>query len=66
MNGVGTATFTYIPKYSGRATFIAKFYSKELDDVDGFLAFEVDPRPEDMIMTTTYDSDGYIRRASIY
>lgn len=66
MNGVGTAIFRYIPKYSGRGTFLAKFYSKELDDVDGFLAFEVDPRPEDRIITTTYDSDGYVRRSSIY
>lgn len=28
---------------------VCKFFSKELDDVDGFLAYEVLPRPEDVI-----------------
>lgn len=66
VNGTGTAIFKYLPKYAGRATFIAKFHSKDLDDVDGFLAFEINPRPEDMVITTTFDSDGYVRRTSIY
>lgn len=64
--GTASATFRYLPRFSGRATFIAKFYSKELDDVDGFLAFEIQPRPEDIIVGTTYHSNGYIRRPSIY
>ncbi|KFB35768.1 hypothetical protein ZHAS_00002672 [Anopheles sinensis] len=45
-------TFTMIPPYSGRLTIAAKFTSKELDDVDGFLAFLANPRPEDIIMET--------------
>jgi transglutaminase 1 len=51
--GVGETaehTFMFTPPYSGRATLVAKFTSKELDDVDGFLAFEVHPRDEDVIM----------------
>ncbi|XP_049279486.1 annulin-like isoform X1 [Anopheles funestus] len=43
-------TFTMTPPYSGRMTLAAKFTSKELDDVDGFLAFIAHPRPEDIIM----------------
>uniref|UniRef100_A0A182NEW6 protein-glutamine gamma-glutamyltransferase n=1 Tax=Anopheles dirus TaxID=7168 RepID=A0A182NEW6_9DIPT len=43
-------TFTMTPPYSGRLTLAAKFTSKELDDVDGFLAFIAHPRPEDIIM----------------
>ncbi|XP_041780647.1 annulin isoform X3 [Anopheles merus] len=42
-------TFTMTPPYSGRLTLAAKFTSKELDDVDGFLAFLAHPRPEDII-----------------
>ncbi|XP_057325796.1 annulin-like isoform X1 [Microplitis mediator] len=33
--------FSMIPKFSGRSTIVAKFYSKELDDVDGFVNFMV-------------------------
>ncbi|XP_055590397.1 annulin-like isoform X2 [Uranotaenia lowii] len=45
-------TFTLTPQFVGRASIAAKFTSKELDDVDGFLAYEIDPRPEDIIMET--------------
>ncbi|XP_014213359.1 annulin isoform X2 [Copidosoma floridanum] len=37
--------FSMYPEYEGRATIAAKFYSKELDDVDGFVNFTVQPRP---------------------
>ncbi|XP_065095331.1 annulin-like isoform X1 [Ochlerotatus camptorhynchus] len=46
-------TFSLTPEFAGRATIAAKFTSKELDDVDGFLAFEAKPRPEDVLMETT-------------
>ncbi|XP_058452172.1 annulin isoform X1 [Malaya genurostris] len=46
-------TFSMTPPFAGRATIAAKFTSKELDDVDGFLAFEVSPRLEDILMVTT-------------
>lgn len=49
VSGTASATFKYIPPYAGRGTFVAKFFSKELDDVDGYLAFEVLPREEDII-----------------
>lgn len=47
-----TNTFSLTPEFAGRATIAAKFTSKELDDVDGFLAFEAQPRPEDVLMET--------------
>jgi transglutaminase 1 len=50
VEGTAEKTFSYTPPYSGKATIAAKFTSKELDDVDGFLAFEVQPRDEDFIM----------------
>jgi transglutaminase 1 len=34
------------PKFSGRSTIAAKFVSKELEDVDGFLNFMVEPKKE--------------------
>lgn len=49
IGGTAAATFKFTPPYSGRGTFAAKFTSKELDDVDGFLAFEMQPRPEDVL-----------------
>lgn len=52
--GTASATFKFVPPYAGRSTFAARFSSKELDDVDGFLSFEVAPRPEDII----YGTDG--------
>ncbi|KOX78769.1 Annulin [Melipona quadrifasciata] len=36
-------SFSMTPKYEGRATIAAKFYSKELEDVDGFINFMVKP-----------------------
>ncbi|XP_044595670.1 LOW QUALITY PROTEIN: annulin-like [Cotesia glomerata] len=33
--------FSMTPKFAGRSTIVAKFYSKELDDVDGFVNFMV-------------------------
>lgn len=56
VGGEASATFEFIPPYSGRGTFAAKFTSKELDDVDGFLAFEMQPRPED-ILTPNWNRD---------
>lgn len=50
ISGTTSATFKYVPPYSGRSSFLAKFSSKELDDVDGYLAFEVEPRPEDVLI----------------
>jgi transglutaminase 1 len=41
-----TATFKMTPKFSGRGTIAAKFVSKELEDVDGFLNFMVEPKKE--------------------
>lgn len=29
---------------------VAKFTSKEMDDVDGFRVFEIAPKPEDVLM----------------
>lgn len=43
--------FAYKPPYVGSAKLIAKFTSKEIDDVDGFRVFEVAPRPEDILTT---------------
>lgn len=34
-------SFRVLPQVPGRATIAAKFTSKELDDVDGFLNFMV-------------------------
>lgn len=48
--GIASATFPYVPPYAGKATFAAKFFSKELDDVDGFLAFDVRARSEDILI----------------
>ncbi|XP_049802797.1 annulin isoform X1 [Schistocerca nitens] len=41
-----SVNFKFTPKYDGRATIAAKFTSKELDDVDGFLNFMVEPKKE--------------------
>ncbi|XP_012283276.1 annulin isoform X2 [Orussus abietinus] len=35
--------FSMVPMLDGRATIAVKFYSKELDDVDGFINFMVKP-----------------------
>lgn len=41
-----TATIKLTPPWSGRHTILAKFTSKEMNDVDGFLAFLVQPKKE--------------------
>lgn len=46
----GAVTFKYTPPWAGRGSLVAKFVSKELNDVDGHLAFEVKARPEDVIL----------------
>lgn len=44
--GEATVSFKLTPKFSGRSTIAAKFVSKELDDVDGFLALMIEPKKE--------------------
>lgn len=56
VGGDAVVAFEFVPPYSGKGTFVAKFFSKELDDVDGFLAFEMQPRPED-ILTPNWNRD---------
>ncbi|XP_043667444.1 annulin isoform X1 [Vespula pensylvanica] len=41
-------SFSMTPKQEGRATIAAKFYSKELEDVDGFVNFMVKPTKESL------------------
>lgn len=60
VDGTASATFKYRPPYAGPATFTAKFSSKEMNDVDGFTAFEVEPRNEDRYL------NGYHRRPNEY
>lgn len=60
VDGTASATFKYKPPYAGRATFAAKFFSKELNDVDGFVSFEIEPRDEDRY------HNGYNRRPNEY
>ncbi|KAJ9598048.1 hypothetical protein L9F63_026847 [Diploptera punctata] len=43
----GSATFKMVPKFPGRSTIAAKFVSKELEDVDGFLNLMIAPKKED-------------------
>lgn len=62
MDGIASATFKYVPPYSGRATLSAKFFSKQLNDVDGFIAFEVEPRPGDVYLNGNYRPRDYIER----
>lgn len=38
---IAQCSFSMIPKQSGKATIAAKFYSKELSDVDGFKEFMI-------------------------
>ncbi|KAF4519866.1 hypothetical protein B566_EDAN005204 [Ephemera danica] len=40
---VGSADFVFTPHFSGKKTLSAKFSSRELDDVDGFLEFMIKP-----------------------
>ena len=45
IGGEAVCRFSMIPEFSGRATIAAKFYSKEFDDVDGYIHFMVRTRP---------------------
>ncbi|KAK6623188.1 hypothetical protein RUM43_009040 [Polyplax serrata] len=47
-------SFTLVPQTDGRQTIVAKFLSKELDDVDGFLNFMVSPMKNDVINGRAY------------
>uniref|UniRef100_A0A1A9WAJ9 protein-glutamine gamma-glutamyltransferase n=1 Tax=Glossina brevipalpis TaxID=37001 RepID=A0A1A9WAJ9_9MUSC len=49
VNGTAASTFKYVPPYAGRASLLAKFSCKELDDVDGYTYYEVNPHPDDII-----------------
>lgn len=42
--------FAYKPPYVGSAKLVAKFTSKEMDDVDGFRVFEIAPKGDEIIM----------------
>ncbi|KAH8353156.1 hypothetical protein KR084_009309, partial [Drosophila pseudotakahashii] len=53
-------TFKYTPPYAGSGTMVAKFTSKELDDVDGYKHYEIEPRPEDLLQP-----NGSHRRSNI-
>lgn len=44
------ARFVFKPTYVGSAKLIAKFTSKEMDDVDGFRVFEVLPKADEILM----------------
>lgn len=65
VDGTASATFKYIPPYSGRATFAAKFFSKQLNDVDGFISFEVAPRPNDIYYNGYYRPREYVVRTNV-
>ncbi|EDV31392.1 uncharacterized protein Dana_GF14572, isoform A [Drosophila ananassae] len=60
VGGTAAATFKYTPPYAGRGTMLAKFTSKELDDVDGYKHYEIEPRPEDLLQP-----NGSHRRSNI-
>lgn len=63
-NTVTETRFAYKPPYVGSAKLVAKFTSKEIDDVDGFRVFEVAPKPEDVLMETT-DNDTIISKSDV-
>ncbi|GAB0089081.1 annulin [Sergentomyia squamirostris] len=67
IDGTAAATFKFTPPFAGRGALAAKFTSKDLDDVDGFLAFETRPRPEDVLMTngSHYGMNDIISRRNI-
>lgn len=48
-NTFAETRFVYKPTYVGSAKLIAKFTSKEMDDVDGFRVFEIAAQPEDVL-----------------
>ena len=45
VGGMAVCRFSMTPDIGGRATIAAKFYSKDLDDVDGYVSFIVRHRP---------------------
>jgi transglutaminase 1 len=56
--------FAYKPPYVGSAKLIAKFTSKEMDDVDGFRSFEIAPKADDVLMPET-NNDVIISRTDV-
>lgn len=66
VGGTTSATFKYTPPFAGRGALVAKFSSKELDDVDGFIGYEVAPRPEDVLIENANRVPGrYIERRDV-
>lgn len=65
VDGTGSATFKYVPPYAGRGTLAAKFFSKELNDVDGFLSFQIEPRPGDVYMNGYTRPTDYVVRTNV-
>lgn len=65
VDGTGSATFKYVPPYAGRGTLAAKFFSKELNDVDGFLSFQIEPRPSDVYMNGHTQPRDHIVRTNV-
>lgn len=41
VGGTAASTFKYRPPYAGQGTLIAKFTSLQLQDVDGFVVYEI-------------------------
>ncbi|XP_030383755.1 annulin isoform X2 [Scaptodrosophila lebanonensis] len=63
VGGTAASTFKYVPPYAGRGTLLAKFNSKELDDVDGYMHYEIEPRPGDILHSSgTSRMSNIIRR----
>ncbi|ALC38660.1 Tg [Drosophila busckii] len=63
VGGTAAATFKYVPPYAGRGTLVAKFTAKELEDVDGYKHYEIEPRPEDVLQpNASHRSSNIIRR----
>lgn len=56
--------FVYKPPYVGSAKLIAKFTSKEMDDVDGFRVFEIAPKPDD-VLTPEANNDVIIAKTDV-
>lgn len=65
VDGTASATFKYVPPYAGRGTFAAKFFSKELNDVDGFISFEIEPRSSDVYYNGNPRPREYIVRTDV-
>jgi len=61
---IAETRFAYKPSYVGSAKLVAKFTSKELDDVDGFRVFEVAPKPDDILTPEAID-DAIISRTDV-